>query len=285
MGKPVVIVFIVGALLGLSGAGEARAQEVAYSGSLQYATGSYFFTEQTGSLYLTNTLSVSGRLMNLSVTVPFITQDTPWISYTATGLLPTGGPGHDTVGMAGQGGHRGRMQQIDPGNPDTVNYTASSFGDPSLAGGVVLYRSPAGGLAIRGNGSVKLPLADPAGGFGTGAFDYSAGLSLTARLARTTFLALDGSYWVLGDMEELDFINPLGFSAGLGRSFADGKLMVMASLFGSSRIIEGIEPPLTAGLGLNYRVSSAIGLSGNAILGLSESASDFGIGAGWHIRL
>lgn len=285
MDRQELIGFIGGALLILSGAGEARAQEVAYSGSLQYATGSYYFTEQTGSVYLNNNLALSGKSVSLSVTVPFIFQNTPWVSYTSSGLLPTGGPSHGMVGSDGQGSRRGRMQHLDPGNADTVNYRGSSFGDPSVSGSVYLYRSSLSRTVVKSNVSVKFPLASPESGFGTGAFDYSVGLSLALAVGSNTFVTVDGTYWMLGDMEELDFINPVGYSAGVGQSLSDGKLLVMASIYGTTRIIEGIDPPLTTGLGMNLRVSPRVSLNGNLMVGLTESSSDVGMGAGWYITL
>lgn len=81
-----------------TGAGVAKAQQVTYSGSMQYATGSYIFTERTGSLYIMNGLSISGDRGSVSFTVPYVIQNSPWISYTHGGGIPTGGSRHGQVG-------------------------------------------------------------------------------------------------------------------------------------------------------------------------------------------
>lgn len=276
---------IGGALLGLCGAGNVIGQDVSYLGSVQYTSGSYFFTEETQSLYFNNGISFSLNSVNLSFNIPFIIQNSPWISYSTSGPLPTGGPGSGMVDSGGHGQRRGRRAIVDPGDQDTVSYTQSSFGDPSVSANIDLFKSSRGQTVIRSNVSMKLPVADPESGFGTGAVDFSTGLSLMHRLGSGTFLTLDGSYWMLGDMEDLDLKNPVGYGLGVGQALADGKVMLIANVLGSSQVIEDIDPPISTGFGMNIQVAQKISLNGNVNIGLSESSSDFGIGFGWYIRL
>ncbi|MDX1586880.1 MAG: hypothetical protein R3222_09055, partial [Balneolaceae bacterium] len=104
----------------LAGSGwQAISQNLSYNGSAQYATGDYFFTEKTGSFFLSNGLSVRGERITLSINVPYIVQSSPWISYSSHGLLPTGGPGNGTVagrGNDGMGMGNGMGRRIDPGD-------------------------------------------------------------------------------------------------------------------------------------------------------------------------
>ncbi|MFH5832658.1 transporter [Halalkalibaculum sp. DA384] len=276
-----------GVLCWAAGAGQASGQALTYNGSVQYATGSYYFTEQTGSFYFNNGLGISGDRLSLHLNVPFIAQNTPWISYTSSGMgpLPTGGPHNRLVDGSdgGQGNRRGR-RRIDPGTTDTLNFTETHFGDPSLSGSVRIYSSGFGQTSVNGNFGIKFPLTDADSGFGTGAWDFGAGLSWSQRVAGNTLLLLSGMYWQLGDMDDLDFKNILSYSAALGQTFQEGKLMATASFFGSTQIIEDIDPPMNAGAGLSFQVAPNVALNTNLLVGLTESASDFSIGAGWSIN-
>lgn len=86
-------------------------QEVSYSGSLQFATGKYLFTERTNSAYLLNGLSVRVGRLELGATLPLVYQSTPWVSYTTGGGMPTGGPQGGAVGdsLGQRGGAGGGM--------------------------------------------------------------------------------------------------------------------------------------------------------------------------------
>ena len=70
-------VLAAASLLGAPGAG---AQEVTYSGSLQYATGAYVFADRTHSAYLSSGLSVRGGRFELGVSVPLIFQNSQLVS-------------------------------------------------------------------------------------------------------------------------------------------------------------------------------------------------------------
>ncbi|MFN1834132.1 hypothetical protein AB2B38_002625 [Balneola sp. MJW-20] len=278
----------------IQGAGGVSAQEIRYNGSGQFASGSYYFTEQTGSFYLNNGFSFSQNGYRISASYPFIYQSTPWISYTGTsgGLIPTGGPnngrfdrGSDSssgMGMGQGSGHGGN--KIDPGSKDSVLYDQTSFGDPSLSIQYPIYNPPLGSTIISGDLALKIPLTDPNSGYGTGAWDVGAGLSILRRIDRYLIL-LSGSYWMMGDMDELNFYNIFSYSAAIGRSFSNGKFLSSASLFGSTRIIDQVDPPFSFGGSFGWQVNSMLNLNTNFMIGLSESSSDYSFGIGWSVIL
>lgn len=271
-----------------------KAQNVVYSGSVQYSTGSYFFTEHTNSIYLSNGLSVTTDQMRVSFTVPFVIQSSPWISYNPNGGIPTGGMKHGQVGEAGAGGsiensmmgdqemvRRGR-HQIDL--QDTVSYRHSSFSDPSLGAVWRIFSSESGYTMLNLNGSVKFPLADPQTGFGTGGWDVGAGMSVFQRI-NTIFISADVTYWQLGNMDDLSLHNPLSVGLGVGKGFFEGALMGSVLFTGSTKVIEGFDPPTSLAIGLGYFISAAMSLNGNLSLGLSESSPAFSSGIGVSVRL
>lgn len=283
-----LITCLESALLVLIGTGCIQAQSVTYSGNLQFSTGSYFFTERTESLYFTNGLSISGDRARVSFSIPFIVQNSPWISYGSGGGIPTGGTGHGQVGQ--QGGASGNQNQnLSHGGrhrldiPDTVSYRQASFSDPSVHGSLRLYNSPLQNTNLSLNASVKVPFANPASGFGTGAWDFGAGLSLFHRIG-TVFLFGDVMYWQMGDMDDLDLNNPTSVSVGAGKAFSEGKWMLNTSISGSTKIVDTVDPPVNMSAGLGYIISSKMSLNGSFSFGLSESSPDFSAGVGWSIQ-
>ncbi|MGK7369604.1 MAG: hypothetical protein ACNS64_05270 [Candidatus Halalkalibacterium sp. M3_1C_030] len=267
-----------------AGTWQVYAQSLSYNGSAQYATGNYFFTERTGSFYLNNGISVSERGITLSINVPYIIQSSPWISYSSHGLLATGGPGSGTLGSGGRGG-MGKGHRIDPGEADTINYSEASFGDPNISASIRLFTSQSRRTSLQGNLDIKFPLADPSNGFGTGAWDFGSGLSLGQRLGSHYILLISGTYWQLGDMEELEFNNTLSYSSGFGRVFAGSKWMLSANIYGYTRILDEVDPPLSSGLTGSVSITEKVQISANLIIGLSESVSDFSTGFGWTVQL
>ncbi|HKK07354.1 MAG TPA: hypothetical protein VKA44_00565 [Gemmatimonadota bacterium] len=294
-----------------------RAQEVTYSGSLEYATGTYLFTERTQSAYLFSRLSVRTGRLEVSAALPVIYQSTPWVSYTTGGGVPTGGPQDGAVGDSlrrrGRGsgpmgmGSRARLaaalaEGAPPSAPsavsravggaamgsialpDTAAFDQVGVGDPTFRASVDLLPPERGDLAVTLSGEVKAPVADPDRGFGTGTWDGGGALSVSRRLG-STFLFGEVGYWVLGDLPELELRDPVTFSAGVGRRLGTRGLALLASVSGSTRILEGTDPPLDVGGGLSYRFADGRSLSLGISVGLSESSPDLGASLGWRIRL
>jgi len=263
----------------------ASAQVIRYNGSFQYATGSYYFTERTGSFYFSNGISISGDKSSISLSIPFIAQNTPWVSNVGTGILPTGGPKNSMVGDSSSGGKRRGNRNIDLSTSDTLSYTETNFGDPSLSASIEVLSTKDQKTTISANGGIKLPLANPQKGFGTGEWDWGGGLSWSQHISSKTMLLTSGMFWKLGDMDDLDFNNIITYSAALGQSFSNGKWMAIISFSGTTQIIDNIDPPLTLGSGVNMQASDKVSLNSNLSIGLTESASDVSIGVGWSLKL
>lgn len=287
MKSAIWVIVLAGILLLAAGPGMTGAQTVTYNGSVQYASGSYYFTEHTGSFYFQNGFGLTGDRLSLYMSIPFITQSTPWISYIAAGAGPlaTGGPHNRLIGSGEGPGTRRGNRNIDPGSTDTLDFTRTRLGDPSLSGSLELYRSGFGRSVLRGTAGLKIPLTDAESGFGTGGWDAGAGLSWAQRLAGEGLLLVNAMYWKLGDMDKLHFKDILSYSAAVGRSFQNGKLMITASFLGTTQIIDDIDPPLNVGAGLGLQATTKVALNMNLLVGLTESASAFSAGAGWSISL
>ncbi|WP_372634464.1 hypothetical protein [Fodinibius sp.] len=271
---------------GLTGTGQVWGQSLRYNGSMQMATGSYFFEENTRSFYLTNGLGIRNGRYGMSVDVPFVVQSSPWISYSRYGGIPTGGPQHESVGQhygrrTGQG-MGGRRKPVDLA--DTASYTQSGFSDPSLSLQYQVLGSESGATALYFTTSIKFPLADPANGFGTGAWDASIGSSVSRRFD-TWFTTANFMYWHFGDMPDLELKSSLTYGAGIGKSFSGGHWLVLGSFNGMTEIIDGVTPPMSATLGIGYQVGARTSLNISTSFGLSESSADVAFGGGWQVKL
>lgn len=297
------------ALLGFTiAAGCVQAQQVSYHGSVQYATGSYFFDESTSSFSTSNGFGFVGDRFSLSFSVPFIVQNSPWISYSAAGQFPTGGPQHgglaDSTGhRPGTGGKNGKGSKNQYGNggmnstvpvvaaeeepiilPDTTSYTESSFGDPNIYASFKLYSSDSGTTNIQLNSGFKIPFADPNKGFGTGEWDYGVGSSLSQRFGNF-FLYASAMKWWLGNMSDLELKDPLTYSIGLTRTFGQGKWFINSTFSGYTEIINDYDPPMNLSFGAGIFATNRISLNGTFSVGLSESSADQVLGLGWSLKL
>ena len=298
-------VMLWGILWVFSGADCVQAQKLSYTGSMQYATGSYFFSENTESFSTANGLMISWDKATVSFALPFIYQNSPWISYGATGYLPTGGSQHgsltDSSGRRpgrGSGGGSGGMGKNSSLNsffsyasdstitlPDTLSYRSYSFGDPTIYANINIYRSGSGSTSLQLNTNLKIPFTRPEKGYGTGEWDFGVGASLSQRFLADNYLFLAFTKWWFGDMPDLKLQDPISYSIGLSRSLAQGKWFINTTLSGFTEIINDYEPPMNLGMGLGYSLSSKATLNSTITVGLTESSSDLALGIGWSFKL
>jgi hypothetical protein len=119
--------------------------------------------------------------------------------------------------------------------------------------------------------------------FGTGEWDVGAGISASQRVGRALLVGVDLTYWRIGDMETLDFRDPVSGTASfayLGQNNWGGGLSVTAS----SPTLDGYDGPAWVS-GFVQRSSGAAGWGLSASVGLTETTSDFSLGLSWRIRL
>ncbi|NIT61273.1 MAG: hypothetical protein GWN00_35235 [Aliifodinibius sp.] len=284
--KSITFALIIHGLLIRATSNSVSAQTIRYNGSIQYATGSYYFTERTSSFYFNNGISISGNSSSISLSIPFITQNTPWLSNVGTGILPTGGPKNGMVGSNNSSGSKRRgNRKIDLGMSDTLSYTEANFGDPSLSVSIEVLSTKDQRTTISASGGIKFPLANAQKGFGTGEWDWGGGLSWSQYISSKIMLLTSGMFWKLGDMTDLDFNDIITYSAAIGKSFREGKWMGIISFSGITQIIDNVDPPLSVGTGINLQTSDKVSLNSNFTIGLTESASDVSIGVGWNLKL
>lgn len=254
--------------------------QVDYVGSVQFASGDYIFTERTHSAFLFNGISASVGQLGLTLSMPLILQSTPWVTYGGVTAIPSGGTEHSQLSRQMGGRHSHEAVTL----VDTTAYNDLGIGDPTAHADLRLLRERGVLPSLRITADVKIPIADVDRGFGTGEFDYSAGMALSKSFGRT-MLFTDLAYWVLGDLSDLELKDPLAYSFGLGQALAGGRVGLIASLFGYTQILEGVDPPVQLSFGLSYLLGSGRSLMGSAAFGLSESSPDIALSFGWRLPL
>lgn len=266
----------------------SRGQSVSYTATLQYTTGDYIFADRTDGGAFVQALDVSGERYRVGVQLPLLYQSTPWVSYTSGGPLPSGGPQNGAVGR-GRTSAEGQQGQ-GPGArrpialPDTVSVPDVGVGDPTLSADLTLVSAGPGRPGVQVTGRLKVPVADVDRGFGTGAWDAGLGVSISQPLL-PWFLLADATVWWMGDMDDLALNEHLSYSVGVGRVLGQGEVGLLATLAGSTVIIDGTDAPLQALLGVQFMPSDRWSLSASGGWGLSDTAPDLALSLGGSVRL
>jgi hypothetical protein len=272
--------FALAGLVGLLPAPLA-AQEVAWEGALAVATGTYLFTERTTGWTLTNGIAATAGPLSLRVSWPLLLQNSALVTSSGSTWIPTGGPYSGMVADSGaaRGARRGggTPQSLDVPVTAVSAYTAA-LGDP-MAQASVRIGPPTHGLTL--HAAAKAPLADTAS-FGTGRWDFGAGAALTYMLGRGGFLGADVSWWHLGDLQDLDFRDPIWGTLSSGATFASGWAGLL-SVSGGTSALAGYEGPWSVGASLS-RVAGPTMVGLSAALGLTDTAPQLSLAMAWRVR-
>jgi len=213
---------------------------------------STYETERATSLYFFNGVDVSAGPLRLSASIPLIRQRTTPVDSLAD-LSTVSAP-----------------------------RTNTGFGDPLVRLDVRVVDDRRHDLQIGVAGSVKPAFVDAADGLGTGETDFGAGVSAFKAMGRTALLA-DALFWKYGDPEGVDFEDSLSYSLGVGRSLGTGRWSTIVSFAGFSPVGDA-PPPLLLTIGVMALTGRSQSLAITTGLGLTDSASDFSIGASWRIQ-
>ncbi len=251
-----------------------RAAEIGYSGALQFATGEYIFTDRTNSLYLLNGFYVSEGRVRVSVTLPVIYQNTSLVSNGGPGMISSGGEGGDGAGGHMQGG---QMQSV-----GMNDFREIGVGDPLGRVDVEILKRGRGFPSVSIAALAKPPVANAGRGFGTGEWDFGAGLSAARGMSRF-FLSASMIYWKIGDPPGVDFKNPIAYSVAVGRPFAGSRFSAILSFSGYTRVLEDADPFGQLGISLAYWPTARRYVSGTFASGLSDSTPDASVSLGWGI--
>ncbi len=289
--RTALVVLAASAFAAVAGAAPGQESQLTYSGSLQYASGNYTLSETTRSFLLFNGLTYEKGRWSFSASIPLIDQDTPFVTYVGGTPVPSGrqqevDPGTSMDGgMSGTSGSgTGRGRTVTVPDPETLNFSESGLGDPVFRGDFTVSEGQASGVRFGVYGAAKAPLADEDSGFGTGEWDYGAGVTLSKRAGSTLLLA-DLGYWIFGDLQDFELNDPLTYSFALGRSLGGGRYSLLGSISGYTETVDGVDGPVEAGVTVQRLNSSGRSFSVTFSAGLTESAPDYSFSTGWRVGL
>jgi hypothetical protein len=291
-----VRLFLILAAIHTGAATAAPAQDLTYTGSLQFASGSYIFTEPTRTLSMYNGITWSTGRVRLTGSIPVILHNSGALTLVGGGYVPTGGTGHGAVGARsegqkvrmGPGGSNRSMVggfaslQTEAGPDSTVEMPEGyevTIGDPLLSAGLALFSGFGRVRSLEVTASAKPPLNDLESGVATGAWDVGAGGATVLGIGRVLAF-VDVMYWRYGDLPELELRDGVSWAGGLAVPVTRA---ISATVFaaGTNRIIATADPALTVSLGLSYRASQSSSGSVSAGGGLSVTAADVVASLGW----
>ncbi len=298
--RKALVVLAAAVLAAAAGAATGQESQFTYSGSLQYASGDYTLSETTSSFLLYNGFVYRKGKWSFTASIPLIDQDSPYVTYAGGTPVPSGrrqGVDTATTGTMGSGGSgttngagttngpgTGRGGTVIVPDPQTLDFDESGLGDPVFRADFAVLQSQASGVRFGLYGAAKPPLADEDSGFGTGEWDYGAGVTVSRRVGSTLFLA-DLGYWIFGDLPDFELEDPFAYSIGVGRLLEGGRYSVLGSVSGYTETVDGVDGPIEAGFTVSRLARSGRSFNVTLSAGLSESAPDYSISTGWRVGL
>lgn len=288
-----------------------RAQQVTTSATVGYANGAYLFAERYETWSVLGSVSLDWGRVSLSASLPVVAQNGTVLTRIAGVPLPTGGPEASVVQRRERNqpiAVRGGRRAGNGGSNATVSWPASpaQASVASVADLIPRTQTTTDSLVVTGPGSLEVNLADPvfggsltalqssdrrqrlsleawakapvasvASGVGTGAWDYAAGASTVLQSGRVLF-STSATWWVLGDLPDLELDDALFYSLSLGTTVGSN-WGVNGGLSGATRVLANAEPPMTASLSvMRFFTQRSLGM--NVGVGLTETAADVTIG-------
>lgn len=280
--------FALLAMMTLGSVPPLAAQGLHYEGGFGVSSGKYLFTQRTTTWSLTTGLSLTRGSFSFRVTLPAYLQNSTLVAGSGGMSIPTGGSSSGTVADSVQsrkkgGGAKGGLMMaqgpIDVPASSATDY-AFAVGDPVGAIGWRLLDRTRTSLTL--TGMAKAPVADTAT-FGTGAWDVGAALALTRQVGQRGLLGLDVSYWHLGDLPELDLVDPI-FGSVSGSLLIGKGWVVGGDVSAGTSVIEEFNGPLTAEVQLGH-LGSHSAWTFYGLAGLSETSPDFSLGMNWRFPI
>jgi hypothetical protein len=170
-------------------------------------------------------------------------------------------------GGGGGGGGGGSMMNGDYG-----------LGDITLTSGYTLLMDSDSSPNVRPTLYVKFPTADENKNFGTGKFDFGAGVAVSKWLGNWQPFA-EGRYIIQGaSHDETGANNFVTADAGIGYSWNERLLTSAYSHFGTS-LFDGMAAPLDARLKTVWRFGERTYMDMYVLKGFSDGSPDYGGGA------
>jgi hypothetical protein len=245
------------------------------SGGFQWWSGTYVYQTSTTTYALTAGARFRSDQYSISLTLPVLFQNSDLVSQTGGMFLPHAG----AIGGQSQEGssrHGGGMM--------AGSSYESGIGDILVTGNYRIAEESYAAPSIALTGQVKVPTASTVMNFGTGKWDYGAGLALRKQFG-TLGLFADAGYLVIGDPAGADYRDPFTFGLGVGNLFLDGTFSTMVYYQAYTKVLENYAAPQQFSVGLLYQSSPSTSFSVMSSFGLSNTTPDVGIAVGVEVSI
>ncbi len=267
--------------------------------NLQLAGGNFIYNSFDNVISLYVGIGYQSGNFGISLSIPVVGNKNNFISQSGGMMLPIGNSknGYGTMSGAGSSGN-GMMG----GGSSMMGSSSSSIGNMNWGlGDLYLYLnyqlvSQSDFLTdVIVNANVKFPTAPTQMGIGTSQYDYGASLTLRKSFDLSdnlnSFVAIaDLGYINFGDPAGITYENPFTYSLGLGKFFQpkadqpmadnDGEYSLLLYYSAYTEVVKGYEPPRQIALGLNYKISENLILTGIGAAGLSKFTPAYNFSAG-----
>ncbi len=212
--------------------------------------------------------------IDVELTVPLIYQRT---STTGHAVLGTSVQSPVTT-VAKSVERRGPMSVSSGGGGGSMFGGDYGLGDITLTGGYILLSDSDTTPQLRPTLYAKFPTADENKGFGTGKFDFGAGVALSKWLGNWQPFA-EGRYVVQGaSHDETGAVNFVTVDTGIAYSWND-HLVTSGYVRYGSKFFDNMAAPLEARVKMVWRLSDRIYTDVYALKGFSDGSPDYGGGA------
>lgn len=254
--------------------------------NIQIAGGNFIYGSYANVVSLNGGLSYQDDNLGMSLSVPVVGNKNNSISQSGGMMLPIGNSANNNGGMTGGLNGGGMMGS---GNSSVSNSALGGMnwgiGDLYLFSNYKLLTESESFLDIILNAQLKIPTASSGMRIGTtGQYDY--GTSVTLRKSFDTFIAIsDFGYLNIGDPSGTTYENPITYSFGFGKFFNDGEYSVLLYYSAYTEIVKNYEPPRQIALGINYKISQNLIITGIGSAGLSKFSPDYILSTGIKFRL
>ncbi len=257
--------------------------------NLQLAGGNFIYNSFDNVVSLYGGVGYQSGNFGISFSIPVVGNKNNFISQSGGMMIPIGNSknGYGNMQNSGSSG-RGMM-----GNGNSMMGSTSSavggmnwgFGDLYLYSNYQLVSQNEFYTDVIVNANIKFPTASTHMGIGTGQYDYGASLTLRKSFNLSdnlnSFVAiLDLGYINFGDPAGITYENPFTYSFGLGKFFNDGEYSLLLYYSAYTEVVKGYEPPRQIALGLNYKISENLILTGIGAAGLSNFSPEYSFSVG-----
>ncbi len=262
--------------------------------NLQLAGGNFIYNSFDNVISLYGGVGYQSGNFGISLSIPVVGNKSNFISQSGGMMLPIGNSktgygnmqnsGSSSSGMMGSGNS---MVQTTSSAAGGMNW---GLGDLYLYSNFQFVSQNDFFTDVILNANVKFPTASTNMGIGTGQYDFGFSLTFRKNFSLSdnlnSFVAIaDLGYINFGDPAGITYENPLTYSFGLGKFFNDGEYSLLLYYSAYTEVVKGYDPPRQIALGLNYKFSENLILTGIGAAGLSKFSPAYNFSAGIRIGI